>query len=556
MAYERLNDEERFAYELAKIVGDQNVIRDQERIGQYEQATFKTDQRIRLVVLPASVEEIQAIVCVANTFNVPLYPISRGRNWGLGSRVPVQSGNCVLDLQRMNRILEFSEEQAYITVEPGVTFHQVAEFLREKGSALGFAAIGGPPDASMLANALERGDGVGPLGDRARSCCALEAILPNGERLQTGLAAFSGSLTGHLSPFGLGPAVEGLFFQSNLAIVTRMTFWLARRPPYFQCVVFAANSEEDLIAANAEIRKLHQLAILGDTAYSLWNVFRFLSAQITFPWQENPPPSPEQLIERLPATWQGVRWVGFLGIYAPSFWISQAQKRIIKRALKGKVNKLLIIDSITARLINQFKKPLSKLTSIDVGKMIDAIYFKSIFLGQPTKLEVSSIYWRKRGSPPKVADPDQDRCGLHWICPSLPFDGKHILRVTEIVENVALANGLEPMCMFFNMNQWYLKSFIVIMFDQAVPEEEIAAKKCHDEILLQLNREGYSPVRLGIQSMHMAPDDAVYVRVVQRLKQMLDPNDILAPGHYDFRTHWKPDDAGIQAQDLRTTSPH
>lgn len=556
MAYERSNDEEKFAHELAKIVGDQNVIRDQERIGQYEQATFKTDQRIRLVVLPASVEEIQAIVRSANTFNVPLYPISRGRNWGLGSRVPVQSGNCVLDLQRMNRILAFSEEQAYITVEPGVTFQQVAEFLKEKGSALGFAAIGGPPDASMLANALERGDGVGPLGDRARSCCALEAILPNGERIQTGLAAFSGSLTAHLSPFGLGPAVEGLFFQSNLGVVTRMTFWLARRPPYFQCVVFAANSEEELIATNAAIRKLHQLAILGDTAYSLWNVFRFLSAQSTYPWQENPPPSPEQLLKRLPATWQGVGWVGFLGIYAPSFWIGQAQKRIIKRALKGKVNKLLIIDLITARLINQFKKPLSKLTGIDVGKMIDAIYFNSIFLGQPTKLEISSIYWRKRGSPPKVADPDQDRCGLHWICPSLPFDGKHIVRVTEIVENVALANGLEPMCMFFNMNQWYLKSFIVIMFDQAVPEEEIAAKKCHDEILLQLNREGYSPVRLGIQSMYMAPDDAVYVGVVQKLKQMLDPNDILAPGHYDFRTHWQRDDAGIQAHDSRTTSPH
>ena len=119
------------------------------------------------------------------------------------------------------------------------------------------------------------------------------------------------------------------------------------------------------------------------------------------------------------------------------------------------------------------------------------------------------------------------------------------MRVTEIVENAALAHGLEPMCMFFNMNQWYLKSFIVIMFDQAVPEEEIAAKQCHDEILLQLNREGYSPVRLGIQSMYMAPDDAVYVRVVQRLKQMFDPNDILAPGHYDFRTHWKSDDAVI-----------
>src|SRR3954471_20979192 len=102
MERERSNGEGKFADELAKIVGAQNVIHDQERIGQYEQATFKTDQRICLVALPASVEEIQAVVRAANAFKVPLYPISRGRNWGLGSRVPVQSGNCVLDLHRMN----------------------------------------------------------------------------------------------------------------------------------------------------------------------------------------------------------------------------------------------------------------------------------------------------------------------------------------------------------------------------------------------------------------------------------------------------------------------
>jgi len=93
--------------------------------------------------------------------------------------------------------------------------------------------------------------------------------------------------------------------------------------------------------------------------------------------------------------------------------------------------------------------------------------------------------------------------------------------------------------MFFNMNQWYLKSFIVLMFDQEVPIEALSARECHDEILSTLDGLGYSPVRLGIQSMHLsAPSEGSYIDVIRQLKQLLDPNDILAPGRYDFRHRW------------------
>ena len=171
--------------------------------------------------------------------------------------------------------------------------------------------------------------------------------------------------------------------------------------------------------------------------------------------------------------------------------------------------------------------------------MLDNLYFESLFVGCPTKLETSSIYWRKRAPAPSTCDPDRDRCGLHWICVALPFDGSHVVRTTSIVERIALRHGLEPMCMFFNMSQWYLKSFIVIMYDQDVPEEEEAARRCHDELLEQLVRAGYPPVRLGIQSMAQGvPSEPSYVQLVENLKHLFDPNDILAPGRYDFRSRW------------------
>ena len=69
-------------------------------------------------VAPHSVEEVQAVVKIANAFKVPIYPISTGKNLGYGGSAPALTGSVVLDLKRMNRILEVDERNAYAVVEP------------------------------------------------------------------------------------------------------------------------------------------------------------------------------------------------------------------------------------------------------------------------------------------------------------------------------------------------------------------------------------------------------------------------------------------------------
>ena len=477
---------------------------------------------------------------IANRHHLALYPISRGRNWGLGSRVPIGTNQCVVDLKRMNRIVAYDSQNAVMTIEPGVTFEQVAAFLKDKGSELFLATIGGPADASVLANTLERGDGLGPVGDRARYCCGLQVVLPSGEILDTGFEAYRGSLVAKIAPFGLGPALEGLFFQSNLGIVTRMNVWLAKKPRCFRLFTFAVKSEEQARSAIGAIRGLQQEGIIGDTACSVWNVYRFTTTQMSYPWVNGQElPSPQQLLERLPRSWQGTRWVGFFGVYSPSVMHGLACERLVRKALRGKVARLITISSLRARLGRMLQGPLRRLTGIDVGKMLDNMYFNSVFLGNPSKLGPASVYWRKRGFTGERNDPDRDRCGLHWICVALPFSGEDVAGITRTVEEVSISQNLEPMCMFFAMSQWYMKSFIVIMFDRDAPGEEERAQLCHDEIFARLQKAGYPPVRLGIQSMHLgAPSEQSYVNLIRDLKKTLDPNDVVAPGRYDFRHRW------------------
>ena len=74
-------------------------------------------------------------VRLANEFKTPLWPTSRGKNLGYGTRAPRMPGTIVLDLGRMNRILELDVGLGYCVIEPGVGFFDLYEMERRAPSA-------------------------------------------------------------------------------------------------------------------------------------------------------------------------------------------------------------------------------------------------------------------------------------------------------------------------------------------------------------------------------------------------------------------------------------
>src|SRR5580704_1648892 len=234
--------------EWAHTVGPENVITDGSSLRAAETGTFATDQRIPAIVRPADREQVQQCLRIANRWQTPVYPISSGKNWGYGSRVPASDGCVLLDLGRMNRIVDFSEELGYVTVEPGVTQAQLYSFLQERKSGLWMDATGASPLCSLIGNAVERGFGHTPYGDHFGHSCGLEVVLPDGSVIETGFARFPSAQAAPLYRWGVGPALDGLFSQSNLGIVTRMTIWLMPAPEYFQAYYFRTESHEGLAA--------------------------------------------------------------------------------------------------------------------------------------------------------------------------------------------------------------------------------------------------------------------------------------------------------------------
>ena len=161
------------------VLGADHTIVDRTRLAAAETATFSTTQSVPAILRPANTSQIQECLRIANRFRIPVYPISSGKNWGYGSSVPVADSSVLLDLGRLNQIVDFSEELAYVTVEPGVTQGQLHEFLQARKSGLWLDATGAGPDCSLIGNVMERGFGHTPYGDHfAQVCAVLEVVLP------------------------------------------------------------------------------------------------------------------------------------------------------------------------------------------------------------------------------------------------------------------------------------------------------------------------------------------------------------------------------------------
>ncbi len=113
------------------------------------------------------------------------------------------------------------------------------------------------------------------------------------------------------------------------------------------------------------------------------------------------------------------------------------------------------------------------------------------------------------------------------------------MSAVRLCEEITLAHDLEPLLAMVGQTERVVYLIPLLVYDRDVPGADEQAMRCHDTILAKLVEAGYPPYRLGVQSMDASPaphDD--HGALMERLKRALDPNDILAPGRYDFRGTW------------------
>jgi hypothetical protein len=91
-----------------------------------------------------------------------------------GGATAVQEDAIVISLEPMNRILEVNEELALATIEPGVTYGQLNQYLKKNHPSLWSDTTDSTPNGSVIGNALEKGLVETSYGDHFCNLCGMK----------------------------------------------------------------------------------------------------------------------------------------------------------------------------------------------------------------------------------------------------------------------------------------------------------------------------------------------------------------------------------------------
>jgi len=184
-------------------------------------------------VSPTTVQQVQAIVRTANRYRTPLYPISTGKNFAYGGPAPNLRGSVIVDLKRMDKIIEVDADRHFAIVEPGVSYFDLYRHIQDRGLKV-WLDTPDPGWGSPMGNTLDRGIGytLGPYRDHVGAQCGFEVVLANGEVMRTGMGAVPNAPTFAEYKHGFGPDPSGLFAQGNFGIVTKMGLRLMPQPEH------------------------------------------------------------------------------------------------------------------------------------------------------------------------------------------------------------------------------------------------------------------------------------------------------------------------------------
>lgn len=487
------------------ILGENAVVTNRVSLNKYEKGTYSTNQKIKAVLLPNSSEQVQLCVKIAHQFKQPIYPISKGKNWGYGSTIPVQDQNVLLYLKGLNNISEYYDKRGVVTVEPGVSFAQLNQFLLNQRAPYCFPPPSSTNQASILGNLLERGTTPGKGDGKEGHLLSLAVLLADGTIIQIG------NRVNDLPADAMaGPALISLFSQSNFGIILKAKVKLIRIPAHRRMLTFTIQDQIDPIKIFEALAQLKTEKLLSPSVI-LYNNYKLMTMERQYPFAltKGERPLPKKIMEHYIQAKKGLQWLVVTNIASENQSWFEAKFQLIDDFIKK--------HQLMASWWN-YNDPANP------------------FYTQLATKDSQLLYWRKSMPIPTLPDPIRDNCGLVWCNALIAYSQLDVLlKNRQKIEALILKHGFEPGITLRMVTSDYVHCLIAIIFDRSVEGENEKALVCQQAVNQYLIELGLAPYRLGIHQMAALTTfrSSAYLDLVKKIKHCLDPNQIIAPERYE-----------------------
>ncbi|WP_213999945.1 FAD-binding protein [Arsukibacterium sp.] len=538
-----------------KLSPDSRILTTETELAPYRLNCEGDAAQTQLVLRVADKSDIAVVLKLASDHKntklaFTVHPLSTGRNWGYSSARANDRNAIILDLSGLKNIVKDDETLGIFTVEPGVTQQQLRDYLNDQQLKFMVPVTGAGPGCSILGNVLERGYGITPYTDHFAAVNSIKGFLADGTEFQSAVAELDKSkdkLVDKTYKYGLGPYLDGLWTQSNLAVVTEITLRLKAEPEAFSAFYLQFASEHQFEQAQQLV-----FTILQKLEGVVGSVNIMDQRRVTAMMAPNPNGAAahqvmtEQQVARLAKDYDIPAWTIAGTLYGQKT-VVKAAKAEVKRFAAGQCSKMIFSDSWLiniGRMVMQLlpsgmlSKQRKMLSSLDGGI--------EIMRGYPNQVALPLAYWRNpriQPSKDQALNPAADGCGLLWYAPLVPMRSEAMRRFIGHVRDVCPKYGIEPMITFTSLKHDTVDSTIPIVFNLADPAAVTQAHACLEALVSEGLRQGWVPYRLNLaQQASLLDPDTPFWQISGKIKQALDPDNIISPGRYQPAYHCpKPD---------------
>ncbi len=479
---------------LSEIVGARHVSDDPELLGTYAtDFSYTPPGAPNVLVKPSDAGQVSAILSFCNENRIPVVPVSSKVHF-YGATIP-KEGGVVLDMSRMNRVLEIDPDNRRVRFEAGVTWEKLTQALKKKGYRV-IMPLTPPAERSVLTDFMEREEPTNQVYDYGEPLEAMEVVWPTGEIFRMGSASVDGypdSMSKGGNPSGPGLDFYRFFqcAQGTMGVVT-WTNLKMESIPRMDKVLFAPMDDLD-----RAMEFLHRILPrrIGQEVVLLNNVD--LAAVLAEDW----PDDFDRLREALPP------WTLIL---------------VVSGLLRRPEEKIAYEENFLAEVLkNEF-------SDVRLGENLPG------FPGLSKKvLDLLREPW-PAGKP-------------HWKlrvrggCQSLQFHTRPLeaQRFLDLVEELAPRYGypigelgvyIQPL----EHNRACRPEFN-FFYDPGDPEEVEAVRALYKEAVTLMLHEGAVFTRpYGDLAPIVYERAASYASHLKRLKKVFDPNQIMNPGNLCF----------------------